>query len=44
MDRSDGIQTGRVMFVRVTHIQRGYGLPDDLCVMSVDEMLKTKDW
>lgn len=43
-ERKHGIQTGRVMFVTVRHIQRGYGLPDDMCVLSVSEFLKTKDW
>ena len=27
--------TGREVIAEVTHIQRGYGLPDDVCVMSI---------
>jgi hypothetical protein len=44
VERRDSIETGRVIFERVTHIQSGYGLPDDLCVLSVDVLLKTRDY
>lgn len=31
---------GRTASYRVTHIQRGYGLPDDICVMSYAALAK----
>jgi ASC-1-like (ASCH) protein len=31
----DGQPTGETLRVFVTHIQRGYGLPVDICVMSI---------
>lgn len=44
IEREHGIQTGRCMFARVLHIQRGYGLPDDVVVLSVGVSLKTRDY
>lgn len=43
-ERKNGIETGRVAFVTVSHVQRGYGLPEDMCVMSVARFLNTRDW
>jgi hypothetical protein len=43
-ERKHGIETGRKLFAMVTHIQRGYGLPDDICVLSVKTFYRTKDW
>jgi len=34
-DRDD--YTGRELYKRITHIQRGYGLPDGLCVLSLGD-------
>lgn len=32
--KDNGMPTGREAARTITHIQRGYGLPDDLCVLS----------
>lgn len=35
-DRASGTYSGRECIAKVTHIQRGYGLPDGLVVLSID--------
>ncbi len=35
-DRAAGAYSGRECIAKVTHIQRGYGLPDGLVVLSID--------
>ena len=38
----DGAYTGRSMIMAVTHVQRGYGLPDGLVVLSVRTPTETQ--
>ncbi|MFL7901502.1 ASCH/PUA domain-containing protein [Azospirillum argentinense] len=37
-DRTAGAYSGREIIAEVTHIQRGYGLPDGLVVLSIDAL------
>lgn len=43
-ERKDGIETGRALFGSVVQVWRGGDLPDGQCLLSVKELLKTKDW
>jgi len=43
-ERKDGIETGRAYFCSVVRVWRGGDLPDRQCLLSVKELLKTRDW